>query len=95
MAFENWWRSKYPISTTKEVFDLMRDAYAAGATEEREAIISLAAEQGWAMKNEDPFEDAVRDICVMRSNVQGEGAPERSGGNPQAPLAGAPSRPAG
>lgn len=35
---------------------------------EREAIVSLAAEQGWAMKNEDPFEDAVRDICTMRSN---------------------------
>lgn len=37
---------------------------------EREAIVSLAAEQGWAMKNEDPFEDAVRDICTMRSNNQ-------------------------
>lgn len=37
---------------------------------EREAIVSLAAEQGWAMKNEDPFDDAVRDICMMRSNVK-------------------------
>jgi len=33
---------------------------------EREAIIALAAKQGWAMKNEDPFEDAVREICDMR-----------------------------
>lgn len=30
---------------------------------------------------------------MVSSNVVGEGAPERSGGNPQAPLAGAPSRP--
>lgn len=33
---------------------------------EREAIIDLAAKQGWAMKNEDPFEDSVREICDMR-----------------------------
>lgn len=33
---------------------------------EREAIVALAAAQGWAMRNEDPFEDAVREICDMR-----------------------------
>jgi hypothetical protein len=45
------------------------------AAEEREAIVALAASQGWAMKNEDPFEDAVRDICTMRSNVEVSGRP--------------------
>lgn len=39
--------------------------------------------------------DGCRISVVMPANVLGEGAPERSGGNPQAPLAGAPSRPAG
>ncbi len=36
---------------------------------ERESIISLAVELGWAMKNEDPFEDAVREICDMRKRT--------------------------
>lgn len=37
----------------------------------REAIIALATEKGWAMKNEDPFEDAVCDICdeVVRRSL--------------------------
>jgi hypothetical protein len=38
---------------------------------EREAIIKLAAEQCWEMKGGDSFEDAVREICSMRSNVEG------------------------
>jgi len=52
------------------------------AAEEREAIVALAASQGWAMKNEDPFEDAVRDICTMRSNVEISGClPKDKQGN--------------
>lgn len=38
-------------------------------SEEREALVALAAAQGRAMKNEDPFEDAVREICAMRSTT--------------------------
>lgn len=34
---------------------------------EREAMVALAAKQGWAMKNEDPFEDAVREIAAIRA----------------------------
>lgn len=41
-----------------------------GAAAEREAMVALAAKQGWAMKNEDPFEDAVREISDMRARGQ-------------------------
>lgn len=34
---------------------------------EREAMATEAAKQDWAMKNEDPFEDAVREIAAIRS----------------------------
>lgn len=44
---------------------------------------------------EDDVRRIVREEIAKTPNVLGEGAPERSGGNPQAPLAGAPSRPAG
>lgn len=37
---------------------------------EREAMVALAAKQGWAMKNEDPFEDCVREIADMRARGQ-------------------------
>ncbi len=40
------------------------------AAAEREAMVALAAEQGWAMKNEDPFEDAVREIAQIRARGQ-------------------------
>lgn len=41
MTFEHWWRSKYPVGATKDAFDLMREAYAAGAAEEREACAKV------------------------------------------------------
>ena len=34
---------------------------------EREAMVALAAKQGWVMKNEDPFEGCVREIADMRT----------------------------
>ena len=33
---------------------------------EREAMISEAAKLGWAMKNDDPFEDAVAEVARIR-----------------------------
>lgn len=39
------------------------------AAHEREAMVALAAKQGWAMKNEGPFEDAVREIAAIRSRT--------------------------
>lgn len=41
-----------------------------GAQEEREAMVAEAAKRGWAMKNEDPFEDAVREIAAIRARGQ-------------------------
>jgi hypothetical protein len=40
-------------------------ALVAGA--EREAMVAEAAKQGWAMRNEDAFEDAVREIAAIRA----------------------------
>ena len=50
----------------------LRDEYFAKlvAAAEREAMVVEAAKQGWAMKNEDPFEDSVRDIADIRSRSQ-------------------------
>lgn len=43
------------------------DAIERAVRKEREAMVALAAKQGWAMKNEDPFEDCVREIADMRA----------------------------
>ena len=69
---ENELRALFKATNTAEPLcegrpGLLRFGLAVAAAE-REAIVALAAEQGWAMKNEEPFEDAVRDICTMRSN---------------------------
>ena len=37
------------------------------AAKEREAMVAEAAKQGWAMKNEDSFEDCVREIAAIRA----------------------------
>lgn len=37
---------------------------------EREAMVAEAAKRGWAMKNDDPFEDAVREITDARARSQ-------------------------
>lgn len=41
-----------------------------GAAAEREAMVAEAAKQGWAMRNEDAFEDAVREIAAIRARGQ-------------------------
>jgi hypothetical protein len=38
--------------------------------DEREAMVVAASTFGWAMKNEDPFEDAVREIADIRARGQ-------------------------
>ena len=37
------------------------------ANHEREAMIVEAEKKGWAMRGEDPFEDAVREIAESRA----------------------------
>ena len=38
--------------------------------DEREAMVAEAAKQGWAMKNEDPFEECVCEIAAIRARSQ-------------------------
>ncbi len=40
------------------------------AAAEREAMVAEAAKKGWAMRNEDPFEDCVREIADIRARGQ-------------------------
>lgn len=43
------------------------ESFEAGRVMEREAMVKEAAKKGWAMKNEDPFEDYVREIADIRA----------------------------
>lgn len=35
--------------------------------DEREAMVAEAAKKGWGMRNDDPFEDCVREIAELRA----------------------------
>ena len=35
--------------------------------EEREAMVAESAKKGWGMRNDDPFEDCVREIADIRA----------------------------
>ena len=35
--------------------------------DEREAMVAEAAKKGWGMRNDDPFEDCVREIADIRA----------------------------
>jgi hypothetical protein len=37
------------------------------AAAEREAMVAEAAKKGWGMRNDDPFEDCVREIADIRA----------------------------
>ena len=38
--------------------------------DEREAMVAEAAKKGWGMRNDDPFEDCVREIAAIRARGQ-------------------------
>jgi hypothetical protein len=38
--------------------------------DEREAMVAEAAKKGWGMRNDDPFEDCVREIAEIRARGQ-------------------------
>ena len=40
------------------------------AAAEREAMVAEAAKKGWGMRNDDPFEDCVREIADIRARRQ-------------------------
>jgi hypothetical protein len=52
------------------IYEFAKLVASAAIAKEREAFVTEAAKQGWAMKNEDSFEDAVRDIAVIRARGQ-------------------------
>jgi len=45
----------------------LKDFEALVRADEREAMVAEAARQGWAMRNENGFEDAVREIATIRA----------------------------
>lgn len=55
---------------TREELDVFLRTWQRAMQAEREAMVAEAAKQGWAMKNEDPFEDAVREIAAIRARGQ-------------------------
>lgn len=55
---------------TKLEMRWIEERIAEAVSAEREAMVAEAAKQGWAMKNEDPFEDAVREIAAIRARGQ-------------------------
>ena len=68
MAREAGWGQAKPYDDCMAcgVFDLERFANLVRA-DEREAMVVEAAKKGWGMRNDDPFEDCVREIADIRA----------------------------
>lgn len=47
--------------------DRVRDFAELVRADEREAMVAEAAKKGWGMRNDDPFEDCVREIADIRA----------------------------
>ena len=60
--------SEWAVKTPR---DLERFA-ALVAAAEREAMVTEAAKKGWGMRNDDPFEDCVREIADIRARGQSQ-----------------------
>jgi hypothetical protein len=64
-GIDAWWDTG---SDWRETFNEHLERFAALVAEkEREAMVAEAAQMGLAMKNEEPFEDLVRDIANDRA----------------------------
>lgn len=63
MAEVGWQNSAIRQADLDKVERVVRAAVAA----ERERLIAKAAMLGWAMRDESPFEDAVRELCQMKA----------------------------
>jgi hypothetical protein len=56
------------LTCVVEMFESELEHFAAlVAAAERNAMVVEAAKKGWSMKNEDSFEDAVREIAAIRA----------------------------
>jgi hypothetical protein len=49
------------------IMQRLMELVAVSAVAERNAMVVEAAKKGWSMKNEDSFEDAVREIAAIRA----------------------------
>lgn len=59
--------------TTSQFTDVGVELFAALVrADEREAMVAEAAKKGWGMRNDDPFEDCVREIADIRARGQTE-----------------------
>ena len=64
----DWQRDKMGMSNMLVVTLLdAQNSVALAVAAERERLVAKAATLGWAMRCDDPFEDAVRDLCNMRA----------------------------
>ena len=53
--------------TPKELERFAALVRAEAQAEEREAMVAESAKKGWGMRNDDPFEDCVREIADIRA----------------------------
>jgi hypothetical protein len=53
-----------------DAVQMAQNAYKNGQADEREAMVEEASKKGWAMRNEDAFEDSVREIAAIRARGQ-------------------------
>lgn len=68
MDFDEWSAQPYTKVLQESIAKdyVPRTDLVTAVAAERDAIVETAATLGWGMKNDDPFEDAVREVCDMR-----------------------------
>ena len=67
MAREAGLRRFGPLNIDPELERFAALVRAEAQAEEREAMVAEAAKKGWGMRNDDPFEDCVREIADIRA----------------------------
>ena len=73
MAREAGWKDlrDYDSEMHDDIFmgkiDSLKALAALVRADEREAMVAEAAKKGWGMRNDDPFEDCVREIADIRA----------------------------
>ena len=73
MAREAGWKDlrDYDSEMHDDIFmgkiDSLKAFAALVRADEREAMVAEAAKKGWGMRNDDPFEDCVREIADIRA----------------------------
>jgi hypothetical protein len=65
MTFNDWWQKNKKQSLESE-YDTLKWVWDAAVAAEQARIMENAKKKGWAMRNEDPFEDYVKEVIEMR-----------------------------